>query len=185
MINAIQRETEIRMQKCVEVFIKGIRKIRTGRASPFILDSVSIEYYGVTTPLLQLANVTVENALTLKINVFDRSILSVVEKAIMTSGLGLNPSSVGSDIRVHLPALTTDRRHQLMKVVRSESEQGRVSIRNIRRDANDKIKALVRNKKISEEDEHRSQERVQKMTDSFIKKIDHVLSEKEIEILDF
>ncbi|VFP84095.1 Ribosome-recycling factor [Candidatus Erwinia haradaeae] len=185
MINTIQNDTEMRMQKCVAVFIQNIRKIRTGRASPSILDGIIIDYYGAPTPLLQLANITVENSLTLKINVFDRSMISVVEKAIMTSDLGLNPSSIGSDIRVQLPSLTTERRHKLIKVVRSESEQGRVSIRNIRRDANDQVKVLVKNKKISEEDEHRSQERVQKITDAFIKKIDKILSEKEMEILDF
>ncbi|VFP79638.1 ribosome recycling factor [Candidatus Erwinia haradaeae] len=185
MINTIKHDTEIRMQKCLDVFIKNIRKIRTGRASPSILDSITIDYHGSSIPLFQLANITVENSSTLKLNIFDRSMISVVEKAIITSGLGLNPSSVGSDVRVQLPALTTERRNKLVKVIRSESEQARISVRNIRRDSNDQIKFLVKSKKISEEDERRTQERVQKMTDSFIKKIDIVLSEKEIEILNF
>ena len=185
MINEIRKDAEMRMEKCVEAFKNQISKIRTGRASPSILDGIMVDYYGSSTPLRQLASVTVEDSRTLKINVFDRSISAAVEKAIMTSDLGLNPSSAGTDIRVPLPALTEERRKDLIKVVRGEAEQGRVSVRNVRRDANDKVKALLKDKEISEDDEHRSQDDIQKMTDVFIKKIDTALAEKEAELMDF
>ena len=136
-------------------------------------------------PLRQLASVTVEDSRTLKINVFDRSLSQAVEKAVMKSDLGLNPSSAGTDIRVPLPALTEERRKDLIKIVRGEAEQGRVSVRNVRRDANDKIKALLKDKEISEDDERRAQDEVQKMTDAYIKKVDAALSEKETELMDF
>ncbi|MEM6162221.1 ribosome recycling factor [Erwinia sp. P6884] len=185
MINEIRKDAETRMDKCVEAFKNHISKIRTGRASPSILDGIMVEYYGSATPLRQLASVTVEDSRTLKINVFDRSISAAVEKAIMSSDLGLNPSSAGSDIRVPLPALTEERRKDLIKVVRGEAEQGRVSVRNVRRDANDKVKALLKDKEISEDEERRSQEDIQKMTDVFIKKVDVALAEKEAELMDF
>ncbi|VFP87420.1 ribosome recycling factor [Candidatus Erwinia haradaeae] len=185
MINDIQNNAEIRMTKCVAVFIQNIRKIHTGRASVSILDGIVIDYYGSSSPLSQLANITVENACTLKINVFDRSIIPLVEKAIITSGLGFNPQTVGIDIRIRLPTLTEERRHKLIKLVRSESEQGKISVRNIRRDANDHIKLLLKQKKISLEEDRRAQELVQKITDIFIKKIDGILLDKEKDILDF
>ncbi|CBA22349.1 Ribosome recycling factor [Erwinia amylovora] len=185
VINDIKKDAETRMEKCVEAFKNHISKIRTGRASPSILDGIMVDYYGSPTPLRQLASVTVEDSRTLKINVFDRSIGAAVEKAIMTSDLGLNPSSAGSDIRVPLPALTEERRKDLIKVVRGEAEQGRVSVRNVRRDANDKLKALLKDKEISEDDDRRAQEDVQKMTDIFIKKVDASLADKETELMDF
>ncbi|MDU6442857.1 MAG: ribosome recycling factor, partial [Pantoea sp.] len=129
--------------------------------------------------------VTVEDSRTLKINVFDRSMGPAVEKAIMASDLGLNPNSAGSDIRVPLPALTEERRKDLIKIVRGEAEQGRVSVRNVRRDANDKIKALLKDKEISEDDERRTQEEIQKMTDARIKNVDAALAEKEKELMEF
>ena len=185
MINDIKKDAEIRMDKCVEAFKNNISKIRTGRASPSILDGIMVDYYGSATPLRQLASVTVEDSRTLKINVFDRSISAAVEKAIMASDLGLNPMSAGTDIRVPLPALTEERRKDLIKIVRGEAEQGRVSVRNVRRDANDKVKALLKDKEISEDDDRRSQEDVQKLTDVNIKKIDTSLAEKEAELMDF
>ncbi len=185
MINDIRKDADTRMEKCVEAFKNHINKIRTGRASPAILDGIVVEYYGTPTPLRQLASITVEDSRTLKINVFDRSMSPAIEKAIMTSDLGLNPNSAGSDIRVPLPALTEERRKDLIKVVRGEAEQGRVSVRNVRRDANDKIKALLKDKTISEDEERRAQEDVQKMTDGYIKKVDVALAEKETELMDF
>ena len=185
MINDIRKDADQRMEKCLDAFKNHISKIRTGRASPSILDGIMVEYYGAATPLRQLANVTVEDSRTLKINVFDRSLSQAVEKAIMTSDLGLNPSSAGTDIRVPLPALTEERRKDLIKVVRGEAEQGRVSVRNVRRDANDKVKALLKDKEISEDEERRSQDDIQKMTDVFIKKIDSTLAEKEAELMEF
>jgi ribosome recycling factor len=138
-----------------------------------------VEYYGTPTPLRQLASVTVEDSRTLKINVFDRSMGPAVEKAIMASDLGLNPSSAGSDIRVPLPPLTEERRKDLTKIVRGEAEGARVAVRNVRRDANDKVKALLKEKEISEDDDRRSQDDVQKLTDAAIKKVDAALAEKE------
>ena len=185
MINDIRKDAEVRMDKCVEAFKNQISKIRTGRASRSLLDGIIVEYYGTPTPLRQLASVTVEDTRTLKINVFDRSMSPAVEKAIMASDLGLNPSSAGADIRVPLPPLTEERRKDLIKVVRGEAEQGRVSVRNVRRDANDKVKALLKEKEISEDDDRRSQDDIQKMTDAAIKKIDAALAEKEAELMQF
>jgi ribosome recycling factor len=185
VINDIKKDAEIRMEKCVEAFKNHISKIRTGRASPGILDGIMVDYYGSSTPLRQLAQVTVEDSRTLAISVFDRTVSAAVEKAIMTSDLGLNPSSAGATIRVPLPALTEERRKDLIKVVRSEAEQGRVSVRNVRRDANDKTKALLKDKEISEDEDRRSQDDIQKMTDMFIKKVDAALAEKETELMDF
>ena len=185
VINDIKKDADTRMEKCVEAFKNNISNVRTGRASPSILDGIMVDYYGSATPLRQLASVTVEDSRTLKINVFDRSISSAVEKAIMASDLGLNPSSAGTDIRVPLPPLTEERRKDLIKIVRGEAEQGRVSVRNVRRDANDKLKALLKDKEISEDDDRRAQDDVQKMTDQYIKKVDAALTEKETELMDF
>ncbi|CAI0960794.1 Ribosome-releasing factor [Serratia proteamaculans] len=173
------------MEKSVEAFKTQISKIRTGRASPSILDGIMVEYYGSATPLRQLASVTVEDSRTLAINLFDRSLGSAVEKAIMSSDLGLNPSSAGSVIRVPLPPLTEERRKDLIKVVRNEAEQGRVAVRNVRRDANDKVKALLKDKEISEDEDRRSQDDVQKLTDAYIKLLDAALADKEKELMDF
>ncbi|VFP87628.1 ribosome recycling factor [Candidatus Erwinia haradaeae] len=185
MINDIKKDTEIRMEKCVEVFISQIRKIRTGRASPCLLDGLMIDYYGSLTPLSKLASVTVENSRTLKINLFDRSVTPSVEKAIITSDLGLNPASEGGDIRVPLPILTEERRYKLIKLVRSEAEKGRIALRNIRRDVNDKLKLLMKDKKMNEENIRHTQDVIQKTIGIFIKKIDLIVVEKEKELLDF
>ncbi|CAI0694563.1 MULTISPECIES: ribosome recycling factor [Serratia] len=185
MINEIRKDADSRMEKSVEAFKNQISKIRTGRASPSILDGIMVEYYGSATPLRQLANVTVEDSRTLAINLFDRSLGSAVEKAIMSSDLGLNPSSAGSVIRVPLPPLTEERRKDLIKVVRNEAEQGRVAVRNVRRDANDKVKALLKDKEISEDEDRRSQDDVQKLTDAYIKLLDAALADKEKELMEF
>jgi ribosome recycling factor len=185
VINEIRKDADSRMEKSVEAFKNQISKIRTGRASPSILDGIMVEYYGSATPLRQLANVTVEDSRTLAINLFDRSLGSAVEKAIMASDLGLNPSSAGSVIRVPLPPLTEERRKDLIKVVRGEAEQGRVAVRNVRRDANDKVKALLKDKEISEDEDRRSQDDIQKMTDAYIKLLDAALADKEKELMEF
>ncbi len=185
VINEIRKDAETRMDKCVEAFKNQISKVRTGRASPSLLDGIHVEYYGSATPLRQLANIVVEDTRTLAVTVFDRTLGPAVEKAIMASDLGLNPMSAGTVIRVPLPPLTEERRKDLIKVVRGEAEQSRVAVRNVRRDANDKLKAQLKDKTISEDDERRSQDDVQKLTDSFIKKIDAVLAEKEKELMDF
>ena len=173
------------MEKSLEALKSHISKIRTGRAQPSLLDGIQVEYYGAATPLRQLANVVAEDARTLAVNVFDRSLISAVEKAILTSDLGLNPSSAGTTIRVPLPPLTEERRRDLIKIVKGEGEQGKIAIRNVRRDANDQIKALLKDKEISEDEERKAQDEIQKITDGFIKKVDEVLGDKEKELLDF
>ena len=185
MINEIKQDAEARMEKSLEALRGPIAKIRTGRAQPSLLDAIQVEYYGAATPLRQLANVVAEDARTLAVTVFDRSLISAVEKAILTSDLGLNPSSAGTTIRVPLPPLTEERRRDLIKIVKSEGEQGKVAIRNVRRDANDKIKALLKDKEISENDQHKAEEIIQKVTDSYIKKVDEILADKEKELMDF
>ncbi|EJD6376153.1 MULTISPECIES: ribosome recycling factor [Providencia] len=185
MINEIQKDAQDRMEKSLEAFKNQISKVRTGRASPSLLDGITVEYYGSATPLRQLANVTVEDSRTLAISVFDRSMSPAIEKAIMASDLGLNPSSAGTVIRVPLPPLTEERRKDLIKVVRGEAEQGRIAVRNVRRDANDKVKALLKDKEISEDDERRSQDDIQKLTDNYIKKVDEALAQKEAELMEF
>ena len=185
MLNEIQKEAQERMEKSIDAFQNHISKIRTGRASPSLLDGIMVEYYGSPTPLRQLANIVAEDARTLAITVFDKSLTPLIEKAILTSDLGLNPASAGTVIRVPLPPLTEERRRDLTKIVRGEAEQGRVSIRNIRRDANDQIKALLKDKEISEDDERKSQDLIQKATDAAIKKLDSVLADKEKELMEF
>ncbi|AHF74723.1 ribosome recycling factor [Candidatus Sodalis pierantonius str. SOPE] len=184
MINEIRKDAENRMEKCVDAFKNHISKVRTGRASPSLLDGIQIEYYGTLTPLRQLANIVAEDSRTLAITVFDRALAPAVEKAIMASDLGLNPSSAGTVIRVPLPPLTEERRRDLIKVVRAEAEQGRVSVRNVRRDANDKVKALLKDKTIGEDEDRRSQDEIQKLTDAWIKKLDSALAEKEAELME-
>ncbi|QLK88538.1 ribosome recycling factor [Arsenophonus endosymbiont of Aphis craccivora] len=185
MINEIKKDAQERMEKSVEALKSQINKVRTGRASPSLLDGIMVEYYGAATPLRQLANITAEDSRTLAITVFAGTFATAVEKAIMSSDLGLNPSSAGTIIRVPLPPLTEERRKDLIKVVRNDAEQGRVSVRNARRDANDKIKALLKDKEISEDDERRAQDEIQKLTDNFIKKVDEALEQKEKELMEF
>ena len=185
MINEIKQDAQARMEKSLEALKSHISKIRTGRAQPSLLDGLQVEYYGSPTPLRQVANVVAEDARTLAVNVFDKSLISAVEKAILTSDLGLNPSSAGTTIRVPLPPLTEERRRDLIKIVKSEGEQGKIAVRNVRRDANDKIKALLKDKEISENDQHKAEEIIQKVTDSYIKKVDEILADKEKELMDF
>ena len=185
MLNEIQKEAQTRMEKSIDAFQNHISKVRTGRASPSLLDGIMVEYYGSPTPLRQLANIVAEDARTLAITVFDKSLTPLIEKAILTSDLGLNPASAGTVIRVPLPPLTEERRRDITKIVRNEAEQGRVSIRNIRRDANDQIKTLLKDKEISEDDERKAQDLIQKATDAAIKKLDTVLADKEKELMEF
>ena len=185
MINEIKQDAQARMEKSLEALKSHISKIRTGRAQPSLLDGLQVEYYGSPTPLRQVANVVAEDARTLAVNVFDKSLISAVEKAILTSDLGLNPSSAGTTIRVPLPPLTEERRRDLIKIVKSEGEQGKIAVRNVRRDANDQIEALLKDKEISENEQHKAEEEIQKLTDSYVKKVDEVLAAKEKELLDF
>ena len=185
MINEIKQDAQARMEKSLEALKSHISKIRTGRAQPSLLDGLQVEYYGSPTPLRQVANVVAEDARTLAVNAFDKSLIGAVEKAILTSDLGLNPSSAGTTIRVPLPPLTEERRRDLIKIVKSEGEQGKIAVRNVRRDANDQIKALLKDKEISENEQHKAEEEIQKLTDSYVKKVDEVLAAKEKELLDF
>lgn len=184
MINEIIADAKTRMNKSVEALATQMSKIRTGRAHPSILDGITVPYYGAETPLKQLANITIEDSRTLAITVFDKSASGAVEKAILTSDLGLNPAGAGAVIRVPLPPLTEERRRDLVKVVRNEAEQGRVAIRNIRRDANSDIKELLKEKEITEDDDRRAQEGIQKITDEFVKKVDELLAAKEAELME-
>ncbi|CUA82985.1 ribosome recycling factor [Pseudidiomarina woesei] len=184
MINEIKQDAKQRMEKSVEALRSQISKVRTGRAHPSILDGVMVPYYGVDTPLKQLANITVEDSRTLALTVFDKSSAGAVEKAIMTSDLGLNPASAGTVIRVPLPPLTEERRRDLVKVVRNEAEQGRVAVRNIRRDANSDLKELLKEKEITEDEERKGTEEIQKLTDTYIAKIDELLAEKEKDLME-
>ncbi|MGO2508638.1 ribosome recycling factor [Vibrio hibernica] len=184
MINEIQKDAQERMHKSVEALKSNLSKIRTGRAHPSILQNISVEYYGAPTPLNQVANIIAEDARTLAITVFDRELTQAVEKAIMKSDLGLNPMSAGTVIRVPLPALTEERRKDLVKIVRAEAEGGRVAIRNIRRDANGDFKSLLKDKEISEDEDHKAQDEIQKITDVAIKNIDDLLAVKEKELME-
>jgi ribosome recycling factor len=184
VINEIQNDAQERMGKSVDALKSQLVKIRTGRAHPSLLDTIYVEYYGANTPLKQLANVVAEDSRTLAITVFDRELTPKIEKAIMMSDLGLNPMSAGTVIRVPLPPLTEERRRDLVKIVRKEAEQGRVAIRNIRRDANADLKALLKDKDISEDDDRRAQDEIQKLTDVAVKNIDTVLEVKEKELME-
>ncbi|MFU8784061.1 ribosome recycling factor [Aliidiomarina sp.] len=184
MINEIIADAKDRMNKSVEALSSQMSKIRTGRAHPSLLDSVMVPYYGTDTPLKQLANITIEDSRTLAVTVFDKSSSGAVEKAILTSDLGLNPAGAGNVIRVPLPALTEERRRDLVKIVRHEAEQGRVAVRNVRRDANSDIKELLKEKEITEDDDRKAQDNIQKLTDEFVKKIDEVLAAKEAELME-
>jgi ribosome recycling factor len=182
-IQEIQDGTQAKMTKSLESLKSTLAKIRTGRAHTGILDHVEVEYYGALTPLSQVANVNLVDARTLAVQVWEKSMASAVEKAIRESDLGLNPQSMGESIRVPMPALTEERRRDLTKVVRSEGEDSKIGIRNLRRDANEALKKRVKDKEISEDDERRSQDRIQKLTDQFVADIDKMVAEKEAEIM--
>lgn len=173
-----------RMTKAVQAYTRELASIRAGRASASLLDKIAVEYYGVPTPINQLASISTPEARLLMIQPYDKSIVSDVEKAIMKSDLGLNPTSDGSVIRIAIPPLTEERRKELVKLVKKESEEAKVAIRNIRRDANDDLKKLEKNGELTEDDLRGYTDDVQKLTDEFIAKIDKITKEKEKEILE-
>ncbi|ENA31777.1 MULTISPECIES: ribosome recycling factor [Pseudomonas] len=183
MINEIKQDAQSRMTKTIEALGHAFAKIRTGRAHPSILDSVMVSYYGSDTPLRQVANVTVEDSRTLALTVFDKSMIQAVEKAIMTSDLGLNPATAGTTIRVPMPALTEETRKGFTKQARQEAEQARVSVRNIRRDALAQLKDLLKEKEISEDEERRAQDEIQKLTDKYVAEVDKALEAKETDLM--
>jgi len=183
MIEDVKKDAAERMGKSVEALSHELAKIRTGRAHPSLLDHITVSYYGSEMPIRQVANVTAEDARTLAVTPWEKGMVQAVEKAILQSDLGLNPNTAGTVIRVPLPPLTEERRRDLIKVARHEAEQARVAVRNIRRDANAELKELAKEKMISEDDERRGQELVQKLTDQYIKEVDAVLAEKEQDLM--
>ena len=184
MINDIKKDAESRMKKSVESLSVQFNKIRTGRAHPSILDGIMVSYYGNDTPLSQVGNITVEDARTLAISPWEKNLVPEIEKAIMKSDLGLNPATNGGLIRVPMPPLTEETRKNFIKQARSEAENIRVSVRNIRRDALSHVKDLLKDKEISEDDDRRAQEEIQKLTDKFVAMIDEHLTAKEADLLE-
>lgn len=183
MIDELKKEASQKMTKSMESLSNSLSKIRTGRAHPSILDTITVEYYGQEVPLNQVANIKIEDAKTLQLNVWEKNMIKEVEKSIISSDLGLNPAVSGNLIRIPLPPLTEERRKELVKLVKQEGENCKVSVRNIRRDANNKLKQLLKEKSISEDDEKRSEEDIQKLTDSNIKQIDERIIEKEKDLM--
>ncbi len=179
----IKKTTEQKMQKSLESLKSDLTKVRTGRAHTGLLDHIQVDYYGSPTPIGQVANMTLIDARTIGVQPWEKKMVGVVEKAIRESDLGLNPATMGDLIRVPMPALTEERRKELTKVVRSEGENARVAVRNLRRDANEHFKRLLKDKAVSEDDERRAQDDVQKLTDRFVAEIDKILTEKEKEIM--
>jgi len=184
MIDDIYKDADQRMLKTLEVLKQELSKIRTGRAHPSLLDQVMVSFYGSNVPLNQAANISVQDARTLSITAFDKNTIPDIEKAIMNADLGLNPVTAGEVIRVPLPALTEERRKELIRVVRSEAEKGKVAIRNIRRDANHTCKDLLKEKEISEDEDHSAEDRIQKLTDRNVQEVDKFLAEKEKELME-
>lgn len=183
MINEIKKDAESRMKKSLDALHANFNKIRTGRAHPSILDSVMVDYYGSPMPINQVASVNVEDARTLSVVPWEKSMVPKVEKAIMMADLGLNPATAGSVIRVPMPMLTEETRKGYIKQARSEAENARVAVRNVRRDANSDIKALLKEKEISEDEEHRAEDEIQKLTDKHIAEIDKLLETKEHDLM--
>ncbi len=183
MLNEIKQDAQARLAKCIEALRHDLTKVRTGRASAALVDHLKVNYYGTDPPLTQVATVAVADARTLTITPWEKNLVSAVEKAIFASDLGLTPTTAGTVIRINLPPLTEERRRDLSKHVHHEGENTKVAIRNIRRDANQQIKDLLKDKQISEDDERRSQDEVQKLTDKAIKDVDEVLKAKEQELM--
>ncbi|MEO0364276.1 MAG: ribosome recycling factor [Pseudomonadota bacterium] len=185
MIEEIKQDADDRMGKSVDALRGEMQKIRTGRAHTSLLDHITVEYYGSEVPLSQVSNLGVEDARTLTVTPWEKDMVGPIEKAIMTSDLGLNPATAGTVIRVPLPPLTEERRKDMIRIVRNEAENGRIAIRNIRRDALGDIKELLKDKEIGEDDERRAGDAVQAMTDKHVAAVDAVLAEKESELMEF
>lgn len=184
MLSEIKQDAEQRMRKSVESLRGELRKLRTGRAHTSLLDHVRVTYYGTELPLNQAANISVADARTLTVTPWEKSMVPEVEKAIQGSDLGLNPVTAGTVIRINLPPLTEERRKELSKVVGQEGEQAKIAVRNIRRDANHQLKEAMKEKELTEDDEHRGEEEIQKLTDKYIKQIDETVKEKEHELME-
>ena len=183
MIADIKKDSQNRMQKCVDALQQAFVKIRTGRANPALLDQVRVDYYGTETPLSQAATISVEDVRTLSVTPYDKGLIGPIEKAILASDLGLTPNTAGTTIRIILPPLTEQRRRDLIKVVKSEAEGARVAVRGVRRDANQQIKELAMDKAIAGDDEKRGEAEIQKLTDQYIAKVEEAVAAKEKELL--
>lgn len=183
MLEDLKKDANERMQKCVAALKNEFKKMRTGRAHPALLEHIKVDYYGTDTPLSQCARITAEDARTLVITPFDKSMVQPIEKAIMKSDLGLMPNTAGTVIRVPMPAMTEERRRDMTKVVRHEAENGRVAIRNVRRDVMTEIKEALKEKLISQDEERRGQDDIQKLTDKYIAEVETAMAEKEKEVM--
>jgi len=183
MIADVKKSAEQRMQKSLEALKVDLGKVRTGRAHTGILDHVMVDYYGSPVPISQVANINLIDSRNIGVTPWEKKMVGAVEKAIRNSDLGLNPSSQGDLIRVPTPALTEERRRELIKVVKNEAENAKVAVRNLRRDANATLKDLLKDRAISEDDEHRSQEEIQKLTDRYIAEVDKILQAKETDLM--
>jgi ribosome recycling factor len=179
----VKKNTEQKMHKSIDTLKADLAKVRTGRAHAGILDHVQVDYYGTPTHISQVANITLLDARTIGVQPWEKKMIATVEKAIRESDLGLNPSTQGDIIRVPTPALTEERRKEMVKLCKSEAEDAKIAVRNIRRDANETLKKLLKDKTISEDDERRAQDEVQKLTDKFVTEIDKLVAEKEKEVL--
>jgi len=183
MLEDIKKDAVERMQKCVLAFKNELKRLRTGRAHPSLLEHIRVEYYGNEVPLQQVSNIALEDARTLTVTPWEKNMVQVIEKAIMKSDLGLNPATAGTVIRVPMPPLTEERRRDLTKVVRHEAENARVAVRNVRRDVMNELKEMLKAKLVSQDDDRRAQDDVQKLTDKHVAEIDQVLTEKEKELM--
>jgi len=183
MIDNIKKESDQKMKKSIESLKSNLSKIRTGRAHPSILEGIKVDYYGNETPLSQVSSIKAEDARTLVLVAWEKDMVNSIEKAIMNSDLGLNPAVAGTNIRISMPPLTEERRMDFIKLVKSEVEQTRIAIRNIRRDANSKIKEILKKKEISEDDEKQANEYIQKITDSHIGHAENILKDKESDLM--
>jgi len=184
MLAEIRKDAASRMDKSVAALKAELAKIRTGRAHPSLLEHIHVDYYGADVPLSQAANIGIEDARTLTVTAWDKSMVGKIEKAILTSDLGLNPATAGTVIRVPLPALTEERRAELGKVVHAEGEQAKVAVRNIRRDANHQLKELQKDKEITEDDLRRAETEIQQLTDQHVERVDAMVAEKEKELME-
>ena len=185
MIQNIQKNSQIRMGKTLDSLNTELAKIRTGRAHPSLLEHVQVDYYGSSVPISQAASVSIEDARTLAVTAWDKTMVQALEKAIMKSDLGLNPVTAGTIIRIPLPPLTEERRVSLGKIVHNEGENAKIAIRNIRRDANHHLKELLKNKEISEDDDHRAEQEIQKTTNKHVEQVDDIVAVKEQELMEF
>ena len=185
MIKDVMKDAGSRMKKSVDSVREEMKRLRTGRAHTSLLEHITVEYYGSTVPVNQVATIAVEDARTLAVTPWEKNMVAVVEKAILTSDLGLTPATAGTVIRVPLPPMTEERRKELVKVVRNEGENGRIAIRNIRRDAISDFKDMLKDKMITEDEDHKAHDDIQKLTDKYVAEVDAVLEEKEKEIMDF